>query len=188
MRNVVIRTSDGKVLRHGYEDFASSPGFDSATEDVIASDFVFDPPLSDVDWFYDSETEAFTQEDSLAKAKHDKMEAIDARTNALIFDGFEFPADSGNIFSLSIKAQSYWNGLGNLISTGLLSDAQDFPMTVNLKDDSGVHILQNIQAATQMFAAAAATVKGHLASGTALKNQVRGATSVAEVEAVIDSR
>lgn len=117
--------------------------------------------------------------------KQAKNAAIDQRTVELINQGFLY---SSKVFSLSSSAQSYWNGLGNLAANGLLTEPDDFPMTVNTLDDTDTHDIVNIANAIGLFAAAAATIKGHLASGTALKTQVRAATTVAEVDAVVDSR
>lgn len=122
---------------------------------------------------------------TLPDAKAVKNAAIDLKTRQLIAQGF---LHSGKVFSLSAEAQSYWNGLGNLTANGLLTEPDDFPLTVNTLDDSNTHDIMTIAEAVTVFATAAATVKAHLASGTALKDQVRAATTTAEVDAVVDNR
>lgn len=131
------------------------------------------------------DTEVANHSPALGNAKATKAAAIDARTRELIAAGFAY---NGKVFSLSAEAQSYWNGLGNLTANGLLTEPDDFPITVNTLDDADTYGIANIADAVGLFANAAATVKTHLASGTALKDEVRAATTVAGVAAVIDNR
>jgi hypothetical protein len=134
-------------------------------------------------WHYDFDNPGLVQ--SLSGAKAAKNAAIDARTIELIQQGFQY---AGRIFSLSSNAQSYWNGLGNLAANGLLTEPDDFPLTINTLDDSDTYDISSIADAVTIFATAAATVKTHLANGTSLKNQVRSATTISEVDAIVDNR
>ena len=121
----------------------------------------------------------------LALVKEAKFAAIDAHTQGLIGEGFLFDT---KVFSLSSNAQSYWNGIGNLISNNMLVEPTDFPLVINSLDDATTYSLQTIAQCLQFFGAASATVKNRLESGTALKDQVRAATTVAEVNAIVDNR
>ena len=156
-----------------------------ANESAVDLSFVADLDAAEVttlDTTVDDHKAAFS---SLPKVKADKIRAIDANTERLIQLGFVY---AGKVFSLSSHAQSYWNGLGNLTGNGLLTEPDDFPLEVNTLDDSSTYSIVNIADAVGVFATAAATLKGRLASGTSIKNQVRAATTVAEVEAVVDNR
>ena len=121
----------------------------------------------------------------LALVKAAKFSAIDSRTEELILEGFSFAA---KVFSLSSNAQSYWNGLANLISNNMLVEPTDFPIILNTLTDGSTHSLQTITECLQFFGTASGTVKGRLESGTALKTEVRAATTVAEVNAIVDNR
>lgn len=121
----------------------------------------------------------------LAALKAIRFSEIDARTVELISAGFVY---NGHRLSLSARAQSYWNGLGNLASNGLLQPA-DFPLVVNgLDDNDPPYSITDANDAIAVFATAAATVKGFLASGTALKSQIRAAVTPEECLAVVDTR
>lgn len=121
----------------------------------------------------------------LATLKATRFSEIDARTVELISAGFVY---SGHRLSLSARAQSYWNGLGNLASNGLLQPA-DFPLVVNgLDDNDPPYAITDSNDAIAVFATAAATVKELLASGTALKSQIRAAVTPEECLAVVDPR
>jgi len=121
----------------------------------------------------------------LATLKATRFSEIDDRTEALIAAGFMY---SGHRLSLSAHAQSYWNGLGNLASNGLLQPS-DFPLVVNSLDDSDQpYTITDTADAVMVFATAAATMKMHLASGTALKTAIRAASTPDECRSVIDTR
>jgi hypothetical protein len=121
---------------------------------------------------------------TLEEARAARCAAIDARTRELIALGFSV---GGQTFSLSREAQAYWSGLGVLVTAGLLSPS-DYPIRVNTLDDIGAHDIASDAEAMTFFAAAATTVKARLGSGTALKDAVRAAATVAAVEAVADER
>lgn len=122
---------------------------------------------------------------SLDELKQAKFAEIDERTVELISAGFLY---SGRRLSLSARAQSYWNGLGNLASNGLLQPS-DFPLVVDCLDDTEPpYEIVDAADAVAIFSAAASTVKGFLVSGTNLKSQVRAATTPEECEAVLDVR
>lgn len=124
----------------------------------------------------------------LSQYKGAKRSEIDAKTTEIIGAGFSVSGVEGKVFSLSKEAQAYWNGLGNLVSNGLLVEPDDFPLRVNTLDDEDAHDIADIAEATVFFASAAAAVKNALAGGTALKDQVRAAVDIAGVDAVVDNR
>jgi hypothetical protein len=63
-----------------------------------------------------------------------------------------------------------------------------FPILYNSKDDTHVVELQNAGDVAQMAGAALGAIGYYLNTGTALKQQVRDATTVEQVNAVIDPR
>lgn len=117
----------------------------------------------------------------LAAAKSNCFVQIDTRTDSLIDQGFVY---LGETLSLSADARQtiismdlqrddvsiiypiVWNSLDNLTS-------------VSVVDSASVHALA---------LSAMSTVRAHVDSGTALKDLVRAATTVAMVKAVNDSR
>ena len=113
-----------------------------------------------------------------------KINSIDRRTGELIALGFEFPASSGNIFSLSASAQTNILALDNTRD----DPAMVYPINYNTIDDKDVY--QVIDSATlhNMYLTALSVKKGHLDSGTSLKDLVRAATTETEVDAVVDNR
>jgi len=119
---------------------------------------------------------------ALERAKSLKITSIDLRTRELIDEGFEFPPTSGDLYSLSTK--------GQLTLLGLDAARADltYPVEYNKKDDKGKGIIPDNVTAHNFFLSAVATARAHLDSGTALKDQVRAASTVAAVDAVVDSR
>jgi len=63
-----------------------------------------------------------------------------------------------------------------------------YPVRWNTIDDADVHDLQNATDIEDMYAAAVSAVRAALDSGTALKDQVRAATTRAALDAVVDGR
>jgi hypothetical protein len=121
---------------------------------------------------------------SLDVAKTAKFLAIDMRTQQLISEGFEWPESSGVYFSLSGNAQK------KLLGMETARDEPEFlwPVKWNSIDDKNKTTLGTSLDARAFFLEAYLTVRGHLDSGTDLKDQVRDATTVAEVDAVVDNR
>ena len=116
---------------------------------------------------------------ALASSKRNKFDEIDARTEELIATGYVF---AGKVFSLSANAQKYWIGLV------VGKDMMTYPLAVNTLDDSSTYDIQDAATVVGMYATAMGTVKARLGSGTALKDLVRAATTIAEVDAVVDPR
>jgi hypothetical protein len=122
--------------------------------------------------------------DALPGYKRRRCLVIDARTQELIAQGFEFPPSSGNRFSLSLAGQSKINGANQARE----DPAFVYPVEWNMVDDSGTISITDAAMLHNFFLSALVTYRAVLDAGTALKNQIRVATSVAEVDAVIDNR
>lgn len=118
------------------------------------------------------------------KAKQHKIGEIDTKTSELIGLGFEFPPASGIMFSLSA------NGQKTIMAMELAKDDPSFgyPIKYNSKKDDAVASIGDAVTAHDFFLIALGTVRAHLDSGTALKDAVRAAATVAEVEAIVDPR
>jgi len=115
----------------------------------------------------------------LEDAKAEKIRLIDARTDELIDDGFEYEEQ---MFSLSEQAQLKL--LGAFSGAAMLP----YPVEWNNIDDTGTVMLVDVAEVQAFYGTAMATVEHHLATGTALKNAVNACTNVAQVAAIIDNR
>lgn len=118
----------------------------------------------------------------LEKAKLKKLKSIDFRTSELFDEGFEFPPQSKVFFSLSSNSQN------TLLGLNAAREAIQYPINYNSKDDKGKQVIPNSESAHSFFLTAVATVKAFLDSGTALKDQVREATNIFELNAITDDR
>jgi hypothetical protein len=120
---------------------------------------------------------------ALVLLKEKRMVEIDARTVELIFQGF---AHAGKVFSLSLPAQSYWTNM--YLAKDILTAQGAFPLKVNTLNDLDAHNIADAVEVTTFYATAVGTVKARLGSGTVLKDAIRAATTIAEVNAVVDTR
>lgn len=119
---------------------------------------------------------------ALAEAKTQKSNQIDDRTTELIDAGFQY---NGKTFSLSRQAQQNLAGLLSAIAVGV---PINWPKTWNTLDDTDIEEVSDQAEFMQFYGAAMGTVEAYLNGGTALKNQVRSATTIEEVNAVVDTR
>lgn len=124
---------------------------------------------------------AWLEVDQIPLAKQAKFDAIDARTVELINQGFAYGPKR---FSLSAQAQTTYTGLYAIRDEPILT----FPVTINTLDDSGYQQLADGAAIRVFYLTAVGTYRAHLDSGTALKDQVRAAATLAAVEAIQDIR
>ena len=117
----------------------------------------------------------------LAIAKMEKTNSIDARTKELIELGFSFNAKQ---FSLSLPAQS------KLTAAFLLRDEVAFvyPAEWNSLDDLSTQVIADAAEMATFYWTAIGTIRAYLDSDTGFKNAVRSATTVEEVDAVVDNR
>lgn len=117
----------------------------------------------------------------LPSVKAKKLAAIDGRTRELIAEGFTY---SATVFSLSLEAQAKM-----LAAFQTRNDAgYVYPEVWNSIDDTSEVSLADAPAIKALVKAGHVARRGHLDSGTALKQQVRAAADVAAVLAVTDTR
>lgn len=119
-------------------------------------------------------------EPTLEEVKAKKVLEIDQKTQALIAAGFTF--DSAQ-FSLSINAQMNWSALLTFQNAGQLS----YPCAVTNKEDTEYQIADPTTL-VQFCGAAMVAVNTPIATGRALKVSVQAASTIAEVDTVIDNR
>ena len=117
----------------------------------------------------------------LSGTKGVKIDAIDARTRELVAEGFQF---SGQTFSLSASAQSTLLGLNAVRDDPALT----YPIIYNNLDDTGVLSITDSTMMRNFFLTALGTCRAKIDSGTSLKEQVHAATTVAQVNAIVDNR
>ena len=114
---------------------------------------------------------------TLADFKQAQFNAIDYKTGALIGAGFTFDSKQ---FSLSPTAQINWQAI-----KGNTSDFT-FPLELTTLDNDVYSLTDaNVQG---FWDAGKATLKGHLDAGRALKKTVFDATTIEEVQAIVDAR
>lgn len=117
----------------------------------------------------------------LPAAKEAKFNAIDKRTEELIRAGFTY---GGKTFSLSTNAQNTFTGLYAVRAEVVFQ----YPVRVNTINDLDYLELADADDVRDFYLTAVGTYRAHLDGGTALKDAVRDATTIAEVEAVKDGR
>ena len=112
--------------------------------------------------------------------KAEKIAEIDARTVELIEAGFDY---NGEHFSMSPAAQMNWTQLQVHNITGAVT----FPVGVSTSDD-GEYQLQDAADFVGFITAIAGLKIASYDGGRVLKLQVKAATTLAEVAAVVDNR
>jgi hypothetical protein len=113
--------------------------------------------------------------------KIEKVHAIDARTDELISLGFTY---AGKQFSLALTAQSKMTGTHQVKDNPALV----YPINWNTIDDADVYAITDAADLDAFYLTGLGTIRASLDSGTALKDSVRAAITVAEVDAVVDNR
>ncbi len=118
---------------------------------------------------------------TLQAAKTAKAVAIDTKTSQLIDGGFVY---SEKTFSLSLDSQAV------MAACQLLKDDGSFvyPVKMNNIDNTDVYSVVDSVDMNALYVAAITAMRSFSDSGTALKDAVRAAINVAEVDAVIDNR
>lgn len=177
--NGVIETATGDLLRKGSGvDFANDGAFD-ATKESVRADVPDEAILRGrANPFSRWDGSAWILFEDLSLLKMAKQGEIDLNTQRLIRQGF---THAGKVFSLSTNAQIYISNLMNVPPT-------EFPVQMNTLDDLATHSIVDVLEAQALYGAALGTVKARLGSGTSLKEQVRAATTKAQVDAIIDTR
>lgn len=112
-----------------------------------------------------------------------KIDSIDRRTTELIGRGF---THAGKRFSLSDRAQIKWGHA--FAGAAALTAIGAFPLLINTIDDSGSHAVADAAELVQIQLAILGIGLAYLGSDAALKAEVRAATTIAEVNAVVDVR
>jgi hypothetical protein len=149
------------------------------TEDNLNVVAVFDEALPTEE---ETALEAINSGHAILQATKDtKTKAIDKKTSELIGNGFVYDS---TVFSLSLESQT------KLAGSHQVKDEPEFtyPVKWNSKDDKNTKSLANSSEMRAFYLTALGTVRVHLDSGTTLKDQVRAATTVAEVDAIVDDR
>jgi len=119
----------------------------------------------------------------LASRKMNKCAEIDGRTSDLIAEGF---THAGIVFSLSANAQSYWTNLYQ--ARAIFTATGGYPLRVNALDDSESYAVPDEADVEALYVAALGAVSGALGRGTFLKDSVRAAVTVEDVDAIQDTR
>jgi len=120
--------------------------------------------------------------DILVELKKTRYQEIDSRTNELIEEGFEFPPSSGLFFNLDPKSQIRIHGCD------YARDLLPYPLKWQSLDDNNQISIVDADMMHNFFLVGLNTLKSRIDSGTALKEQIAQATTVEEVNAVIDNR
>ncbi len=162
------------------------------TPDYPSEDWVINPDLSTVSsvakkhWFIDTGDvlrEMTTAEKATSYLSPNKLArcgAIDGRTMQLVGSGF---VHASKTFSLSIPSQLNWTN----VKSGSAADLT-YPYVVPTLTDIDYHEFADEAEMLTAADAAESTVKGHIASGAALKKQIVDATDQAALDAIVDSR
>jgi hypothetical protein len=179
----VIETATGNLLRAGYVDFENDGGFNAVTE-AYRTDVPEDAQIRSLQYraFSRWTGSAWETVEDLAHIRAIKNAEIDKRTRVLIGQGFVY---DGHLFSLSEQAQMNIVGLKTPVDLGWVT----FPHKMStMNDDDPEYELPDLSAYYSVYAQAVGTIKAHMDSGRALKIQVAACTTVAEVDAVEDTR
>ena len=125
----------------------------------------------------------------LKGAKNDKNAAINDRSKALIDAGYAY---GGKHLSLGLDAQIQYIGLELAVLLTTVAPAlpqMTYPILWNVMDDNdGPLSLADAAAVHTLFLTALGTFRYWKDTGTALLEQVRAATTLAEVDAITDPR
>jgi len=113
--------------------------------------------------------------------KYTRIVEIDKKTDLIISNGFTY---SSKQFSLSIQAQSKMTAAYQLKDNPALV----YPIEWNTIDDSDSYSIIDSSDLNSFYLTAIGTIRAILDSGTNLKKQIREATTVSEVNAIVDNR
>lgn len=127
----------------------------------------------------------------LALAKVAKNKTIDARSDALIVEGFAYPNGAAARYSLRPHSQS---NLTNMMLAVLVAQVTatppllTFPVSYASIDDRTFAVLNNANDVIAFYTAAFGRVSWAKVSGTALKALVESATDMSELDSITDAR
>lgn len=118
--------------------------------------------------------------DDLTELRAHYLKTIDDQTKERILGGsFEWPAASGQFFSLTQNAQLSWQNLM------LAKDALDYPVRIRTKDDKAECLLNSAEDVTLAFTEMVRQVQGYRLACQKAKAQLLEATTKAELERVV---
>jgi len=121
----------------------------------------------------------------LAIAKEGKLYAIKKKTSLLVGGGsFEYPPASGKLFGMSEISQLNITGAFNSRNEGSFA----YPVVFYTKDDLDSVSLADAAAVEAFHVAAVTAIRIIRDGGATLKAQLIAATTVAEVNAIVDNR
>lgn len=148
-----------------------------SNNDVSISAQITDLQKNDIINYYNNIIES----DWLDFYKSEKFELINEKTDYLISLGYTY---NGLKFSLSEKAQTNILALYSTKDDNVLS----YPISLNTIDDLSVFNINDSQTISNIYYTALATKKTFLDSGSVIKNKIRLAQTVAEVDLINDNR
>ena len=157
-----------------------------------SSDWIYNPDMSEVEGLprrlrviEGDDVRAMTSHENdlnhLSEEKAAKIAVIDSRTEELISRGFVY---RNCTFSLSASAQS------KMIGSHQIKDhpALVYPIKWNTLDDDDTLSLVDSADLDAFYLTALGTIRYHLDSGTELKDEVRSATTIIELNQIADNR
>jgi hypothetical protein len=142
-------------------------------------------------WTYDGQAfVAPAADDGLSI--EEMLRAIDDEAERRIHagPGFEYPAASGQFFSLSANAQAKWNavmGSAQAVLVGIVPAEQIYPFRVRTKDDLIEFTCPDASTAMAMCLTAIGTAQAHLAACRMAKGEVLAAADLAAARAAFDA-
>ena len=121
----------------------------------------------------------------LDSLKERRLRDIDIRTSELIATGsFEYPEASGFMFSMTTTAQ-----FNTLVMYTRRNDGNfTYPVVRSIKNNKSSISLSDVSAVEAFYAASEIAVRSVLDNGNILKEQVNDATTMEQVNAVVDNR
>jgi hypothetical protein len=120
--------------------------------------------------------------DNVNEHKQVRYREIDNNTFDLINKGFTY---NGKKFPLSAKFQRLYTGLKAALD---IMQPSDWPLSLNTKNNKESISIADATEFLTFYGTGVATMRTHHDSGTVIKELVRAATTVAEVDAVVDNR
>jgi hypothetical protein len=121
----------------------------------------------------------------LRMTKQKKVYSIDLKTSSLLlFGDFEYPVSSGLRFSMTSLSQ--FNTL--VMYTRRNDNDFVYPVIRSTKDNSSSISLPDVNAVEAFYSSSETAVRSILDSGNVLKAQVNAATTVEQVNDIVDNR
>lgn len=160
------------------------------TPDYPEADWLRNPDLSGVAgvpqklWKVDAGAVVpYPEPEQLAVLKPEKIAAIEAKTASLIGGGFEYPAASGTMYSLGVDAR-----IEIIAMKQAKANELSYPVPFTSQDGTVNASLANAAEVDTFYATAFGRYQAIKAAGGLLKAQVAAATTIAELDAVVDNR